>query len=110
MSQDIAVGNLRVLSHWQLILIGDGYLCVQGAIFTSSPGYPMLRACNPPVIWATPDATIGIVRVTGRELADRRSSRFSRGELMPLGQGGRTVLFEDVAAVEVTVVVEVVLD
>jgi hypothetical protein len=30
--------------------------------------------------------------------------------LTPLGQGGRTVLFEDVAAVEVTAVVEVVLD
>jgi hypothetical protein len=29
---------------------------------------------------------------------------------MPLGQGGRTVLFEDVAAVKVTVVVEVVVD
>ena len=36
----------------------------------------------------------------------RRSDR----ELTPLGQGGRTVLFEDVAAVEVTVVVEVVVD
>lgn len=36
----------------------------------------------------------------------RRSGR----ELTPLGQGGRTVLFEDVAAVEVTVVVEVVVD
>ena len=31
-------------------------------------------------------------------------------ELTPLGQGGRTVVFEDVAAVEVTVVVEVVVD
>ena len=36
----------------------------------------------------------------------RRSGR----KLTPLGQGGRTVLFEDVAAVEVTVVVEVVVD
>ena len=36
----------------------------------------------------------------------RRSGR----QLTPLGQGGRTVLFEDVAAVEVTVVVEVVVD
>ena len=36
----------------------------------------------------------------------RRSSR----QLTPLGQGGRTVLFEDVAAVEVAVVVEVVVD
>ena len=31
-------------------------------------------------------------------------------QLTPLGQGGRTVLFEDLAAVEVTVVVEVVVD
>ena len=29
---------------------------------------------------------------------------------MPLGQGGRTVLFEDVAGVDVAVVVEVVVD
>ena len=36
----------------------------------------------------------------------RRSGR----QLTPLGQGSRTVLFEDVAAVEVTVVVEVVVD
>jgi hypothetical protein len=39
-------------------------------------------------------------------VALRRSGR----QLTPLGQGGRTVLFEDVAAVEVTVVVEVVVD
>ena len=31
-------------------------------------------------------------------------------QLTPLGQGDRTVLFEDVAAVEVAVVVEVVVD
>ena len=36
----------------------------------------------------------------------RRSGR----QLTPLGEGGRTVLFEDVAAVEVAVVVEVVVD
>ena len=36
----------------------------------------------------------------------RRSGR----QLTPLGQRSRTVLFEDVAAVEVTVVVEVVVD
>jgi len=36
----------------------------------------------------------------------RRSGR----QLTPLGQGGRTVLFEDIAAVKVTVVVEVVVD
>src|SRR5665811_1007443 len=36
----------------------------------------------------------------------RRSGR----QLTPLGQGGRTVLFEDVAAVEVAVLVEVIVD
>ena len=36
----------------------------------------------------------------------RRSGR----QLTPLGQGGGTVLFEDVAAVEVAVVVEVIVD
>ena len=36
--------------------------------------------------------------------------RRSGQQLTPLGQGGRAVLFEDVAAVEVTVVLEVVVD
>jgi hypothetical protein len=36
----------------------------------------------------------------------RRSGR----QLTPLGQGGRTVLFEDIAALEVTVLVEVIVD
>ncbi len=36
--------------------------------------------------------------------------RRSGGQLTPLSQGGRTVLFEDIAAVEVAVVVEVVVD
>jgi len=36
--------------------------------------------------------------------------RLSCRELTPLGQGGRTVLFEDMPAVEVTVRVEVVVD
>ena len=31
-------------------------------------------------------------------------------QLTPLGQGGRTILFEDITAVEVAVVVEVVVD
>jgi hypothetical protein len=36
----------------------------------------------------------------------RRSGR----QLTPLGQGDRTILFEDITAVEVTVVVEVIVD
>ena len=39
--------------------------------------------------------------------ADVRRSGY---QLTPLGQGGSAVLFEDVAAVEVTIVVEVVVD
>ena len=42
--------------------------------------------------------------------ASRMRSRLSRRELTPLGQDGRAVLFEDIAAVEVAVVVEVVVD
>jgi len=52
----------------------------------------------------------GIVRLTDHELADHHGSRLSRCELKQLGQGGRTILFEDIAEVEVTVVVEVVVD
>ncbi len=52
----------------------------------------------------------GIVRLTGRELADRKRSRLSRGELTPLSERGNAVLFENVAAVEVAILVEVVMD
>ena len=45
-------------------------------------------------------------RLNHRVLVWGRSGR----QLTPLGQGGRTVLFEDIAVVEVTVVVEVVVD
>jgi hypothetical protein len=36
--------------------------------------------------------------------------RLSRGELTPFGKRGSAVLFEDVSAVEVTLVVEVVME
>ncbi len=52
----------------------------------------------------------GFVRITGRELADQKRSGLSRGELTPLGQGGGAVLLEDVAVVEVAVLVEVVVE
>ncbi len=52
----------------------------------------------------------GVVRLTNHELADHDRSKYSRCELPPLGQGGRAVLFEDIAGVEVAVVVEVVVD
>ena len=50
---------------------------------------------------------MGVVRLTIHEMASGRRSRLSRRELTPLGHGGRAVLFEDIAAVEVAVVVEV---
>ena len=52
----------------------------------------------------------GVVRLTNHELADHDRSRLSRCELTPSRQGGSAVLFEDVAGVEVTVEVEVVVD
>ncbi len=52
----------------------------------------------------------GVVRLTNHELADHDRSRCSRGELTPFSERGSTVLFEDIAAVEVAVVVEVVVD
>ena len=52
----------------------------------------------------------GIVRVTNHELADCDRSRLSRCELTPFRECSSAVLLEDVARVEVTVVVEVVLD
>ena len=52
----------------------------------------------------------GVVRLTNHELADHDRSRHSRGELTPFSECGGTVLFEDIAAVEVAVVVEVVED
>ena len=55
-------------------------------------------------------AALGVVRLTNHELVSRRRSRLSRRKLTPLGQGGRAVLLEDVARVEVAVVVEVVVD
>ncbi len=56
------------------------------------------------------NAQRGIVRLTGRELADRNRSKLSRGELTPFSERGRAVLLEDIAAIEVTVVVEMIVD
>ncbi len=50
----------------------------------------------------------GIVRLTGRELADQKRSRLSRGEMTPFSKRRSAVLLEDIAAVEVAVLVEVV--
>ncbi len=40
---------------------------------------------------------LGRVRLTGREMADRKRSRLSRGELTPFSERGNAVLFEDIA-------------
>ena len=50
------------------------------------------------------------MRPTGRELADQKRSWFSHGELTPLSERGNAAQFENVAAVEVAVLVEVVMD
>jgi hypothetical protein len=42
---------------------------------------------------------VGIVRLTGRERADQKRSRLSRGELTPFSERGSAVLLEDIAAV-----------
>ncbi len=52
----------------------------------------------------------GSVRLTGRELADQKRSRLSRSELTPFSERGSAVLLEDIAAVEVAVLVDVVVD
>src|SRR5665648_398015 len=59
---------------------------------------------------AVSGAFAGVVRLTNHDLADHDRSGLSRCKLTPLGQSGRTVLFEDMAAVEVTVEVKVVVD
>ncbi len=57
-----------------------------------------------------PSCLLGIVRLTGLELADQKWSRLSRGELTPFGERGSAVLLKDFAAVEVAVLVEMVVD
>ncbi len=52
----------------------------------------------------------GVVRLTNHELADHDRSRLSRCELTPSRECGSAVLLEDIAAVEVAVPVEVVVD
>jgi hypothetical protein len=53
---------------------------------------------------------MGIVRLTNHELADPDWSTLSRCELTPFRECSNAVLFEDIAAVEVTVEVEVIVD
>ncbi len=48
----------------------------------------------------------GIVGLTGRELADRKRSRPSRGAVTPFSKRGGAVRLEDVAAVQMAVKIE----
>jgi hypothetical protein len=52
----------------------------------------------------------GIVGLTGRELADQKRSRLSCGELTPFSERGSAILLEDIAAVQMAVLIEVVVD
>ena len=52
----------------------------------------------------------GIVRLTERELTDQKRSKLSRSELTPFSERGGAVLLEDIAAIEVAVLVEVIVD
>jgi hypothetical protein len=57
-----------------------------------------------------PKGLHGIVRLTNHDLADHDRSTLSRCELTPFRECGSAVLFEDIAGVEMAVVVEVVVD
>jgi hypothetical protein len=52
----------------------------------------------------------GFVRLNRQDLADQQRPRLSRSELTPFSERGSAVLFENVSAAEVTVVVEVVVN
>ncbi len=43
-------------------------------------------------------------------MADQKWSRLSRGELTPFSERGSAVLLEDIAAVEVAILVEMIMD
>ncbi len=53
---------------------------------------------------------MGFVRLNRQDLADQHRPRIPRGELTPISERGSAVLFEYASAVEVTVVVEVVVN
>ncbi len=82
------------------------FMAVSSSAFTGSP----LRSLSEASIPAIAFSRHGIVRVTERELADRRRSRSSRGELTPFSERRRAVLLEYVAAIEVAGTVEVVVN
>ncbi len=52
---------------------------------------------------------LGIVRLIANELADQKRSRLSRGESTPFSERGSAVPLEEIAAVEVIIMVELVL-
>jgi hypothetical protein len=73
-----------------------------------------VRSCVRPVcaahMAAGPNASRGAVRLKCTGLLKPNECRDSYHELTPFGHGGGTVLLEDIAAVEVLFVVEVIVD
>ena len=55
-------------------------------------------------------ASVGHCQTNLNGLAKGAGLRRSGRQLTPLGQSGGTVLFEDVAAIEVTVLIEMIMD
>lgn len=49
---------------------------------------------------------LGFVRLTERELVDRVRSNLSRGELTPLGDGSGAIELEDIATIEMAILIE----
>ena len=77
--------------------VNSGALSIQPELALNEP--ELSRRDQPPM------SDAGVVRLTNHELADHDRSS---GELTPFSERGSTVLFEDIAAVEVAVVVVVV--
>jgi len=71
-----------------------------------------VRIDPPPLNWSPPCyvGTQGHCQTNLPGPAKGAGLRRSGRQLTPLGQGGGTVLFEDIAAVEVAVLIEVVVD
>ena len=57
-----------------------------------------------------PRTPLGIVRLIRFGVCGLMRSQFSGGELMPFSERCRSVLLEDVAAIEVAVLIEVIMD
>ena len=84
--------------EWWALSHGCGDLGAAG-----NSGTQCRLAPSPGRRFQSPSIKSGIVRLTERELADRRRSKLLRGALMPLSEHGSAVLLENMAAVRVAV-------